>query len=280
MDIIPFEIMYTIQDFFDEKSIIKMGQVNVDWYHVTKQKRNSILQKLDSFQYMDIYQQTHHIIDCLYINDIQKIKMFLKLGVINPKSSKFSNLHHKLKHIGKYGHCIVDYIDIFCHAYYVDNLFDIALVCGNLEMIKLFVEYGFDVNQRNSYSRKNMSDDKIGCTPLCVFIKNYNYLLNEELFYQNYFENQNNIDYMNILTYLCEQGADPTKDSMILPYYQIIHPINIINSDNTGKYISSLIKDVLREYGSFEPCVYSSDEDDYEDDYEDEGGEEGGDYNY
>ena len=103
--------------------------------------------------------------------------------------------------------------------------------------------------------------------------------MNEELFYQNYFGSQNNIDYMNILTYLCEQGADPTKDSMILPYYQIIHPINIINSDNTGKYISSLIKDVLREYGSFEPNYYSSvdeDEDDYEDDYE--GGE--GEYDY
>ena len=63
-----------------------------------------------------------------------------------------------------------------------------------------------------------------------------------------------------------------------LPYYQIIHPINIINSDNTGKYISSLIKDVLREYGSFEPNYYSSVDED-EDEYDYEGGEEGGDYN-
>lgn len=270
MEVLPYEMMYAIQNFFDDKMVIRMGQVNREWYKVTQQKRNKIRQRLDSFQYMNIYQQTHYIIDCLYINDIQKIKLFFELGVINPKSSKFTNLHYKIKHIGDYGNCIVDYMDIFCHAYYVDNLFDIALVCGNIDMVKLFVENGFDVNQRNSYSRTNMFDDKIGCTPLCVFVKNYNYLLNEELFYQGYVNQQNNVDYMNILTYLCEQGADPTKDSIIRPYYQIIHPINIINSNNTGKYVSSLIKDVLREYGSFEPNYYSSDEEYFDEDDDDE----------
>ena len=80
---------------------------------------------------------------------------------------------------------------------------------------------------------------------------------------------------MNVLIYLCENGADPTKDSIILPYYQIIHPINVIDSNNTGKYVSSMIKDVLREYGSFEPNSYSSDEEYF---YEEEEEEEWGDY--
>ena len=64
--------MSKIQDFFDDQTIIKMGQVNVDWYHITKNRRTTILQQLDSFQYMDVYQQTMHIIECLYNNNIQK----------------------------------------------------------------------------------------------------------------------------------------------------------------------------------------------------------------
>ena len=278
MEVIPFEMCYAIQDFFDDQTIIKMGQVNVDWYHITKNRRTTILQQLDSFQYMDVYQQTMHIIECLYNNNIQKIKMFLELGVIHPKSTKFSNLSQKLKHIiNSINTGVLSPIYIFRTAYYIDNLFDIALVCGNLNMIKLFIKHGFDVNKRNCYSRKNPNDEKIGCTPLCVFIKNYNYLLNEELFCDNGTWPSFGIsdDYMNVLIYLCENGADPTKDSIILPYYQIIHPINVIDSNNTGKYVSSMIKDVLREYGSFEPNSYSSDEEYF---YEEEEEEEWGDY--
>ena len=217
METLPVEMCEYIILFCDSKSIINLNQVSRLFYNLTK---NEMI-KMKCDLYLFAANKDAGILKYVIFNDWEKIKILLELNLLNINKSIF-------------------YTQEMCNwdgTEYVGYklLLNICIRWKRVEIIKMLIKYGADVNKLNAD----------GITPLMKCVSTF--MVSDEIY--------------SLIDVLCKAGADPNKPNN----YGYI-PMDMI-SHNYHITIIEDIQDTLRDYGSHEGSIqYMDDNDDWIDD--------------
>ena len=233
---LPIEICKKMIDYCNNKSIINLGKVDCFFYNVTKEHREKIKNLLEDYPtYSTEYDKNNYIMSCILTGKILQLNILLQLGILHPNDNIYT-------------------IRQFQYSREAQTSIDWAVDTYDLNIIKLFMEYGCNLNKQN----------KLGYTPLMICIINL----------QSTDENQ-----LMILDYLLKNKANPNIESNN----------GYIAMDFVNNF-DPFVCDILRDHGSREgnlmlseyvhSCNCSNCSWEYDIDNDSENYDESGDYDY